>query len=506
MVDSKVTGGCWTCRERKIRCDKQIPFCQNCSRSKRQCKGYGLRLSWPRQGDQRRAICAQDPRSPEKSSKTLSDNHVRFLNVFTSDLNLYNKICGNNALSVISFGNSRIYPQYPRVQKGPSWLPSTLEEHRTTLLSYYEVVISKMVASVSSPQFRSLILRMSFADSSPSSCAVLQAIFALASVHLYGPSPAIAFKQKALLALEASLNEETGMREVLQRIAAAMLLGLYEIFDQPDSPYGWAQHICKAKMAVKGAYTLDTAYQGDLALILDWVYYHDVLSKFSVRHYKQRTIDQVTCAKDKYIMYKQLASPRKTMILGTFGCSLETLVTISQIFDVTIELDSCSTVSANTIDKLERRLKFARQELDIETLDDPEYLVQEQSLRDIAELYRLAGLLYLYRAAKKAPISHSSVTKFVSDAFEVIGRLQTCERVFPLFIVACEARTDAQRAEILRILANTWKTFRVGNVFRIQQLIERLWAQDDLDSENQLDYSLKITSVLSTGGALPAFT
>ena len=86
-----------------------------------------------------------------------------------------------------------------------------------------------MIASVSSRQFYSLILRMSFADSSSSSCAVLQAIFALASLHLYGQSQAIVFKENALLAIEASSSEGSGTREVLQRIAAAMILGLYEV-------------------------------------------------------------------------------------------------------------------------------------------------------------------------------------------------------------------------------------------------------------------------------------
>ena len=70
---------------------------------------------------------------------------------------------------------------------------------------------------------------MSFADSSSSSCAVLQAIFALASLHLYGQSQGIVFKEKALLAMEASSSERSGMREALQRIAAAMILGLYEV-------------------------------------------------------------------------------------------------------------------------------------------------------------------------------------------------------------------------------------------------------------------------------------
>lgn len=39
---------------RKIGCDKAFPSCSNCRRTKRACEGYGVKLTWPDDGDGRR--------------------------------------------------------------------------------------------------------------------------------------------------------------------------------------------------------------------------------------------------------------------------------------------------------------------------------------------------------------------------------------------------------------------------------------------------------------------
>ncbi|KAL4931275.1 putative C6 finger domain protein [Aspergillus undulatus] len=36
--------GCLTCRQRRIKCDEEKPVCKNCTKSKRECKGYAQRL------------------------------------------------------------------------------------------------------------------------------------------------------------------------------------------------------------------------------------------------------------------------------------------------------------------------------------------------------------------------------------------------------------------------------------------------------------------------------
>lgn len=40
--------------ERKVGCDKAFPECVNCTKSKRKCKGYELKLAWPDKYDGRR--------------------------------------------------------------------------------------------------------------------------------------------------------------------------------------------------------------------------------------------------------------------------------------------------------------------------------------------------------------------------------------------------------------------------------------------------------------------
>ncbi|OQD82835.1 hypothetical protein PENANT_c019G04744 [Penicillium antarcticum] len=43
---TKTFTGCWTCRDRRVKCDDEHPHCRRCQRSGLQCGGYGLRLGW----------------------------------------------------------------------------------------------------------------------------------------------------------------------------------------------------------------------------------------------------------------------------------------------------------------------------------------------------------------------------------------------------------------------------------------------------------------------------
>jgi hypothetical protein len=98
--------GCWTCRgnqhqepikhpyerqwadfclERKVRCDSHWPRCGNCTKSRRVCQGYGMQLSWPRDGDRKRAIISQDT---PRTVNTLQSNVKGYLNSTCWDISL----------------------------------------------------------------------------------------------------------------------------------------------------------------------------------------------------------------------------------------------------------------------------------------------------------------------------------------------------------------------------------------------------------------------------------
>ncbi|KAH7240234.1 fungal-specific transcription factor domain-containing protein [Fusarium redolens] len=43
---SKTFTGCWTCRARRVKCDEVQPVCNRCTKARRICEGYGVRLTW----------------------------------------------------------------------------------------------------------------------------------------------------------------------------------------------------------------------------------------------------------------------------------------------------------------------------------------------------------------------------------------------------------------------------------------------------------------------------
>lgn len=71
--------------ERKIRCDMRLPKCNNCTKSKRVCQGYGMQLSWPRNGDRKRAIVLRDTQC---AADTCHTSVKKFLHSSTWDISL----------------------------------------------------------------------------------------------------------------------------------------------------------------------------------------------------------------------------------------------------------------------------------------------------------------------------------------------------------------------------------------------------------------------------------
>ena len=86
-----------------------------------------------------------------------------------------------------------------------------------------------MLTSVDDGRFRGLLIAMSFLDSSASSMSVLQSLYALAALHLYGHKSAIPFKEKAVKSLSMSAQSSLSSMEKMQHIAAQLLLSMYEV-------------------------------------------------------------------------------------------------------------------------------------------------------------------------------------------------------------------------------------------------------------------------------------
>lgn len=155
------------------------------------------------------------------------------------------------------------------------------------------------------------------------------------------------------------------------------------------------------------------------------------------------------------------------------------------------------------LEKLERRLKYARQEI-VEPHGSMRPAREIRYIQGTAELQRLSGLIYLYRVGKKTASSHPVLQELVRNAFRLLEELKTCKRTFCLFVVGCEASTDYQRALVLKVAHRTKTDFLCTVMMRTGQYLERFWALSDLDIDNRLDHGAKMTAAASIS-KVPAF-
>lgn len=76
----------------------------------------------------------------------------------------------------------------------------------------------------------------------------------------------------------------------------------------------WAIYYCGCKKIVKLIYTPHTTYEGDEALILDFIFYHDALYNFSIRHWYPQNIRYVRLADEEKVVSKAASSPLRQIV------------------------------------------------------------------------------------------------------------------------------------------------------------------------------------------------
>ena len=160
--------------------------------------------------------------------------------------------------------------------------------------------------SEGAPNLRDIIIRVALSNDTLSSAAVLQSLLAFSSLHRHGLQlHAAQLQLSALSMLAASARSGVGTHEVISHIAALMLLCCFEVRIKSDVRfYGtnlslqiqqwsgtssqWMNYISGVKK-VLGAVRLDSVQRNsDMAALLYWVAYHDVLAQFSLHYWRRR--------------------------------------------------------------------------------------------------------------------------------------------------------------------------------------------------------------------------
>jgi hypothetical protein len=234
----------------------------------------------------------------------------------------------------------------------------------------------------------------------------------------------------------------------------------------------------------------------DLAILLDWVHYNDVHARFC-RQYWHREIPSYTppppaCS----------AKPLSPPITENSSAGVILTHLLSEVIDA-VSTQPPLTSPAGDISNYNQFLQIL--DWRIRNVPIPNEDGEDTDGPLILELYQLAIQIYLDRACKTQFSPRTKTHKHVQRAFEIIPRLQACDRQFPIFIIGCEARDDEQRAMVLDLIGRTRNGVSSRAFIHTPLLIQAMWAQEDLAGGDPVDYGERLASVISCCRIMPTF-
>ncbi|KAL2060008.1 hypothetical protein VTL71DRAFT_9830 [Oculimacula yallundae] len=482
--------GCWTCRERKVRCDSKRPKCGNCIKAQRVCQGYGIQLSWPRDGDSKRGMISRD------RVNILQPNAKRFLNSSYWDLSLSKEL-----------ENGRISTRYLRTMKMPSptyLSPTAINREELLLLGFFNESRSLVLGPTDSEALTQFIFRVAFSNPADGNNPVLQGVLALASLKLHGGSKSFRYKHSVVSSVKEPINW-ADEKTLLQNLMAMMLLYHYELSLESNSKGSWVTFFCAVKRVINTSPAINKLMRQEYSVFLDWIYYHEVLAEFSVRHWK---VPYEGCGFAPIARSTNAIQENGSKVENSIGCPIDVLQLVVQTCRLAI---APSAADFQDVNAAIENTKVWEQSISKEVGDYGPLHVQSSAPIDrntmVSDLHRLACMLYVNRTVHRVSGTEFQHKRLVREGILLLTEMRTCQHAWPLFIIACEAVDDEQRLGILDVFEQSRldQRRRSSHVHFIQHLVEAVWNQHDLNVENQVDYLTIMDAVVGGVSFIPLF-
>ncbi|KAL4887865.1 fungal-specific transcription factor domain-containing protein [Aspergillus ambiguus] len=439
---------CWTCKGRKIGCDRTLPLCNNCRRTGRPCESYKSRLKWTKL-----QVC----RVPV-SSQTAS---YHFLNMSVADIAFLSAV-------------SRVALPPPSRQIHHLELPGGQPDR--VLLAHYEAVLSRMITTVDDDTngFRNILLPMILTNTTHiAGKALLHGILALSAFYLGHVGQALDQKVKAIKYLSQSCKaSDADSSSRMIQLAACMLLCVYEVFDASEG--NWRVHLMGAKSLTLELSRSDPAYPAlqESSFLTSWVYYHDTLAAFSNPFLCQ---DNPSCSQ---ALIPRAHDEGRTAIVGLLGCSLEVMDIISAINNLAChQLMTNELPAFHILQDLFHRLETIQQKVVSPQL----WITNQKNVQQTAELYRLGALLYIHIQFLWTGRASLELHALVRRTLALIADMSDCTSPWPIFLVALASSQDeTQKATILGIIHRMEQRRRIDNITYMRRIVEQYWKQTEL--------------------------
>ncbi|KAH7155963.1 fungal-specific transcription factor domain-containing protein [Dactylonectria macrodidyma] len=497
----KARKGCWTCAARKIQCDGGLPTCKKCARAQRECQGYQLRLSWPKDNDKKRALTGKNAPpmkvSPSGPSQRLTD--LCLINTTFQDMEIYGYLSGQ-------MHRHRQFTYLPSLSKQPQQWAQHMD-----LVHYFHSFahLSLVTFGQSTSQVRDALLSMALAHDTVSGLALFYAILAFSSLHRYGANlQAVQLKIQALQSLSASVADSAPLisAKAAQHVATSMLLGAFEILQPSEGSGEWLWHTWGAMDMIQATQLKDQPYESDAGRLLSWVQYHETLSRFAVHHWRHKSLAPkasiLNSPKPQHLQSPSLTRYRPN--LPSVNPTFAILNLLSEICDTL--LDPQDPRSQN--EEYQSRLKDLERR--IGTVPTGSLSARSPADSDamfVVSLYQMATKIYLMRASQSPWEPPANLESLVDAAFSGVVQSCNCEHFFPLLILACEAHKDEQRVAIMNLCERTQRDARIRSIEGVKNTIQSIWVQQDLyrDSDVLVDYLGIMSAVISSNDTVPSF-
>ncbi|KAH8164572.1 hypothetical protein CIB48_g3665 [Xylaria polymorpha] len=420
-----------------------------------------------------------------------------FLNTTSQDIELYCRLSSRGAPKTLSSG-------LPSLKL---WSQPRSEATDMELIHYFRDAAHQSLATFSPTMshIRDVIIPMVFTSDTVSRRALLHALLAFSSLHRSGlHRKTMSLKVAALGALSASAKEASqGMVEAAQHVAACMILCSFEILLPSDSSGEWLLYIRGAMEVVERAQLGEQSDHSITRQLLDWVYYHDSMSRFTLFHWRnQNPAVQIT---DKISHpVPPLLENKKASLLQTPTHSI--LSILSEVWDVLLDPSDPRSQEVEYKDRL-RALEWKVDNLPLATSITTESDDARGDLEFTVQLYQVATRVYLARASQSPQEPAANMDFLIDSAYA--GPVQSCycRHFFPLLIIACEARTDEQRVAILNLIDRTDRKGYVRSMKTFRTQVQSFWIQHDLHADSDLisNYLSMMKAAVSSTSALPSY-
>ncbi|KAK2062782.1 hypothetical protein LY76DRAFT_267670 [Colletotrichum caudatum] len=510
---SYASNSCWTCRQKRAKCDRLLPACLRCSALKLRCQGYDRpkKLVWTNSVASRGRMMGKSTFGKSESTDKLASERP----------DLLGSVIPNRSAEILQ-DSCRISLGVPRPLVDPDL--QDLSDDCRGYIRYFDVEMSKecvVYHQTSSNPFLALMPLMAKSQALSHAAVAISAfhyshrilinkalppsceprVGDIASAHdhdwlltqpSFSPSmrTALAHKQKAL----QYLKSEVVSQDVKSNDAVVAAIVLFVCMDVVEfGSRGWEHHLRGAGEILR---TRRSALENGNRESPPWLGYFDTA-------YTTFGVLGATLAPAKDFFSRQLASLdpflmqalRQSETQTWVGCPAELLCLISAVNSLRSE---SSTVA--------RRQSVARELCNsLQTFSPPAWATEfsdssyHESRSHLAYAYKAAVEVYAHHVIRAIPESNYLSRRYLDEAVpSAILHMMSIPAqdfhvkslVWPAFILGAEAQTTELRNMVRTLYRDVWISSCCYNARNAIDVLERLWARSasDRTSKSWLQY------------------